>query len=156
MRQMFAAGLLILCGGVALAEEAPAKAGAGLYATHCVACHQPAGQGAPGVAPPLMGNVAYHADNAEGRAYLVRVPLTGMVGTITVDGVRYMGNNMPSFPALGDAEVASVLAHVLREFNGVSDVTWLTPEFVAGIRKAGGSPNETHKLRGKLAAGAGR
>lgn len=155
MHQLFAACLLVAHAGVLFAGDASGAPGASLYATHCVACHQPGGQGAPGVAPPLAGNVARHAGNPEGRGYLVRVPLTGMVGTITVDGVRYVGNNMPSFPALSDAEVAAILGHVLQDFNGIGDVTWLTPEFVAGIRKAGGTPNETHKLRGKLAAAAG-
>lgn len=107
------------------------------------------------MAPPLAGNITGHAGNTEGRGYLVRVPLTGMVGTITVDGVRYVGNNMPSFATLGDAELVAVIGHVLREFNGVTDLAWLTADFVAGVRKAGGTPNETHKLRGKLAAGAG-
>lgn len=153
MRRLFAAVSLLAAWGGVSAQAMPS--GAAVYATHCVACHQAGGQGAPGVAPPLAGNVTRHADNGEGRTYLVRVPLTGMVGTITVDGVRYVGNNMPSFATLGDAEVAAVIGHVLREFNGVTDLAWLTPEFVAGVRKAGGTPNETHKLRGKLAAGSG-
>ena len=145
MRLVFTTIAGLFAVGAALAQD-----GTALYATHCVACHQAGGQGAPGVAPPLAGNVARHAASVEGHSYLVRVPLTGMVGTITVDGVRYLGNNMPSFASLGDAEIAAVVAHVLRDFNGVSDVAWLTSDFVASVRKAGGTPNETHKLRGKL------
>ena len=155
MRALFAACLLTLNTGVLFAEEAQGKAGADIYATHCVACHQPAGQGAPGVAPPLAGNVKRYASSPEGRSFLVRVPLVGMVGTITVDGVRYVGNNMPSFAALSDADIASVVGHVLRDFNGNSDISWLTPEFVASVRQAGGTPNETHKLRGRLPVAAG-
>lgn len=152
MRQLFATCLLTLHAGVLFAQNAQDKPGASIYATHCVACHQPDGQGAPGVAPPLASNVGRHAGTPEGRNYLVRVPLTGMVGSITVDGVRYLGNNMPSFAALSDADIASVIGHVLREFNGVAEVAWLTPEFVSGVRQTGGTPNETHKKRGRLPA----
>jgi mono/diheme cytochrome c family protein len=155
MRALFVAGLLMLHTGGLLAEVLPGKPGAGLYVAHCVACHQPEGQGAPGVAPPLAGNVGRHAGNPEGRNYLARVPLTGMVGSITVDGVRYLGNNMPSFAALSDADIASVLGYVLRDFNGVADISWLTPDFVASVRQSGGTPNETYKQRGRLPAATG-
>lgn len=150
MRLLLAAALLVGATG-ALAEVK----GEAIYAAHCVACHQPGGQGAPGVAPPLAANVARHAQSEAGRNYLVRVPLTGMVGTITVDGVRYLGNNMPSFAGtLGDAEIAAALRHILGDFNGQAELAWLTPDFVAAARQAGGSPNETYKLRGKLPAGS--
>lgn len=128
--------------------------GAEVYADKCLACHQAGGAGAPGIAPPLASNVAGHAASAAGREYLVKVPLTGLAGAITVEGVRYQGA-MPPPPGLSDADVAVVLAYVLKDFAGQADVSWLTPEYVAGVRKAGGTPNETHKSRGRL-AGAGR
>lgn len=155
MRQLFAACLLTFSVGAVIAQDSSGKPGAGVYAAHCVACHQPDGQGAPGVAPPLAGNVGRHAASPDGRNYLARVPLTGMVGTIAVDGVRYVGNNMPSFAALSDADIASVIGYVLRDFNGIDDISWLTPAFVAGVRQTGGTPNETHKQRGRLAAATG-
>jgi hypothetical protein len=77
-----------------------------------------------------------------------------MVGTITVEGIRYYGN-MPSLATLSDTEIAAILGHVLRDFDGVADLAWLTPEFVAGVRKGGGTPNDTHKLRGRLPAATG-
>lgn len=151
MRQLLSAALLVLAAAPLSAQD---KAGAGLYATHCVACHQVEAVGAPGVAPPLAGNIGRHASTAEGRAYLARVPLTGMVGAINVGGVRYVGN-MPSFAKLSDGEIASVLTHVLGSYEAVGDLGWLTPEFVAAVRQAGGTPNETHKLRGHLPAASG-
>lgn len=154
MRRLFMACLLLLDTGVLLAGDAAGQPGAGVYATHCVACHQADGQGAPGIAPPLAGNVGRHAASEAGRNYVVRVPLTGMVGAITVDGVRYVGN-MPSFAMLSDAEIASVLGHVLRDFNGVADLSWLTPEFVGSVRQSHGTPNETYKQRSRLPAAAG-
>lgn len=146
MRALLAA-LLLAC------TSAMAADGAAIYAAHCQACHQADGEGAPGVAPPLKANVARHAGSGDGRAYLARVPLTGMVGRITVAGVRYAGANMPSFATLPDADIAAVLGHVLREFNAIGDLAWLTPEFVAAVRQAGGSPNQTHQLRGRLGGG---
>ena len=143
-------GLLAACS--ATLAQAPAD-GAALFAAHCQACHQPGAVGAPGIAPPLVGNIGRHAANEEGRRYLLRVALTGMVGSITVDGVRYMGN-MPSFAAtLNDAELAAVLRHVLGTYEKVTDLGWLTPEQLAAARQAGGSSNETYKMRGRLPAG---
>lgn len=155
MRHLLIASLLLLNAGGLLAENVGSKAGAEVYAAHCVACHQSDGQGAPGVAPPLAGNVGRHVTSAEGRNYVVRVPLTGMVGTITVDGVRYLGNNMPSFAALSDSDIAHVVGYVLRDFNGVSEVDWLTPEFVESVRQSGGTPNETYKQRGRVSVAGG-
>lgn len=146
-----AAGLALLVAGPLAAEEN----GAALYAAHCVACHQADAQGTPGIAPPLAGRLARHAESAAGREYVVRVPLTGMVGSITVDGVRY-NSNMPSFAgSLSDAQVAAILGHVLREFNGVTAADWLGPEFVQAVRRQGGTPNDTHKLRTQLLAASG-
>ena len=151
MRQLLSAAFLMLAAAPLLAQD---QTGAGLYATHCVACHQVEAVGAPGIAPPLAGNIGRHASSEAGRAYLARVPLTGMVGTINVGGVRYTGN-MPSFAKLTDAEIASVVAYLLATYEGIGDLAWLTPAFVATIRQAGGTPNETHKLRGRLPAASG-
>lgn len=142
-------GLLVAC--ASLQAQAPAD-GAALFAAHCQACHQPGAVGAPGIAPPLVGNIGRHAASEEGRRYLLRVALTGMVGSVTVDGVRYTGN-MPSFAALSDNELAAVLRHVLGSYEKVADLGWLTPDQLAIARQAGGSPNETHKMRGRLPAG---
>jgi len=148
MRQLLAAVLVSLAAAPLWADD---QTGAGLYATHCVACHQVEAVGAPGIAPPLAGNIGRHAGSPEGRAYLARVPLTGMVGSITVAGERYTGN-MPSFAALSDAELASVLGHILKTYEGVADLGWLTPAFVASQRQTPGTPNETHKQRSRLPA----
>jgi mono/diheme cytochrome c family protein len=144
---------LAACLSLALSGHLAAQEidGAALYAANCVACHQADAQGTPGIAPPLAGMLAKHAETPGGREYVVRVPLTGMVGGITVNGVRY-NSNMPSFAALSDAQVAAILGHVLREFNGVAATDWLNPEFVQSVRRQGGTPNDTHKLRTQLFA----
>lgn len=153
VRPLVAAGLCLLGLHTAQAEDGQAM-GAALYATHCQACHQADGQGTPSIAPPLAGRFGRHVATPDGRRYLARVPLTGMFGAITVDGQRYLGA-MPSFATLADAEVAAVLAYVLRTFNGVADLGWLDPAFVADVRRGGGTPTETHALRGRLPAAGG-
>jgi hypothetical protein len=62
---------------------------------HCVACHQPDGNGAEGLAPPLAGVLAKRAQSTSGREYLAQVLVSGMIGTITSRGVKYNGN-MPA------------------------------------------------------------
>ena len=56
-------GLLLLaaCGGAAPPAEPP-SAGRRLYVTHCVACHQPHGEGLSGVQPPLAGQLRVEGD----------------------------------------------------------------------------------------------
>lgn len=93
--------------------------GAALYATHCVACHQPDGNGAEGLAPPLAGVLEKRARVAEGREYLAQVVVSGMVGGIKSRGVKYNGN-MPSAAALSDDELSAVMGYVLSSFNASS------------------------------------
>ncbi len=139
------AAFLLASGGAAAAEPV----GARFFSERCVACHQAGGVGVPGIAPPLAGNVGRMAATEEGRAYLTRVLLVGMVGAIKVDGVRYNGN-MPAQSALSDSDLAGVLSYVLQDIEQVRDVAWLTPDYVGTQRRAGGSPNEIHKLRARL------
>jgi mono/diheme cytochrome c family protein len=108
--------ILLSCALVACAGTGTVSAdGAALYATHCVACHQPDGNGAEGLAPPLAGMLDKLAGSAGGREYLAQVWVSGMVGKITSRGVKYDGN-MPA-AALSDEEMSSVMSYVLRTFN---------------------------------------
>jgi mono/diheme cytochrome c family protein len=80
---------------VAASGRLRAADGAKLYEGHCVACHQPDGNGAEGLAPPLAGVLAKRAQSTSGREYLAQVLVSGMIGTITSRGVKYNGN-MPA------------------------------------------------------------
>jgi mono/diheme cytochrome c family protein len=152
MRQLFCTAMV--CMALAAPALAQNKAGEALYATHCVVCHQVQAVGVPGIAPALVGNIGRHASHEAGRAYLARVMLTGLVGPIQVDGVRYNGN-MQSFAKLNDEEVAHVLTHVLSTYESVSDLAWLTPAFIAATRQLGGTPNDTHQKRSRLTSATG-
>ena len=96
------------------ADLRPAPAGAGgavdgkqVFAANCVACHQAAGTGVPGVFPPLAGSEWV---NGEPRV-LANILLHGVEGELTVKGTPYKGS-MPSFARLGDAELAAVASYV--------------------------------------------
>ena len=111
--------ILLCCALVACAGTGTVSAdGAALYATHCVACHQPDGNGAEGLAPPLAGALGKLASVPGGRDYLAQVIVSGMVGKITSGGVKDDGN-MPAAP-LSDDEMSSVMGYVLSTFNASS------------------------------------
>jgi len=69
----------------------------------CATCHLATGEGIPGAFPPLKGRIADIAASAEGRAYLIAVVNTGLMGSITVEGIPYMGV-MPAQGAGYDAD----------------------------------------------------
>lgn len=126
--------------------------GAELYGKHCTVCHQANGEGAPGIAPPISGTLMKRANTSNGRDFLAQVMVSGMVGTISSHGMRYLGN-MPSFNALSDGELASVLNHVLLAFNG-ADLP-LAAETFAAARVRATPPAEVFKLRKSLLAQSG-
>lgn len=135
----------------AVAAAAPA-AGATLYTTHCVTCHQAEGEGTPGIAPPLAGTLGKRAGNEDGRDFLAQVLVSGMIGPITSQGQRYNGN-MPSFAALADADLAAVMNHVLASFNASS--VELPASAFAAARGRGMAPSEVRKLRERVLATTG-
>ncbi|NTV69477.1 MAG: cytochrome c [Azonexaceae bacterium] len=97
--------------GIAGADD-----GKAVYDAHCAACHQPDGAGALGLAPPLAGTLGKRLAVPEGRKYLPGIVISGLAGKMESKGVTYEGI-MPSWQQLSDAELASVLNHVLTNFN---------------------------------------
>jgi mono/diheme cytochrome c family protein len=117
---------------------------------NCAGCHGPAGQGVPGLAPPLAG----HADDLHaaegGRAYLTHVLLYGLQGPIVVEGNTYNGV-MPAWGHLSDAEIASVLNYIVTAEAGTSaDFRAYTPDDIATERELGLSPTQVHEQREAL------
>lgn len=145
----------ILAGSIALltlAASGPLRAdGAKLYEAHCVACHQPDGNGAEGMAPPLAGVLAKRAQSASGREYLAQVLVSGMIGTITSRGVKYNGN-MPA-ATLSDAELAEVMGYVLATFNNVSQP--LPAELFGAARGKALTPSAVRQQRERVLAEVG-
>lgn len=126
--------------------------GADLYGKHCTVCHQADGEGAPGIAPPIAGTLSGLAKSSAGRDFLAQIMVSGMVGTISSHGMRYLGN-MPPFNALTDGELASVMNHVLLAFNG-ADLP-LSPAAFAAARSRAMPPAEVFKLRKNVLAQSG-
>jgi hypothetical protein len=89
----------------------------------------------------------------EARRYLVSVVLNGMAGRIVVDGTPLNGL-MPGFPALTDADVASVLSYLtqLSDAKGKRPARFSSRE-VAAVRALGPlSPADVLARRAALAA----
>ena len=123
----------------------------------CAACHLPTGEGIPGAFPPLKNRVAALASTPEGRAYLVAVVNVGLMGSITVDGMPYMGV-MPaqgsSYDAQGISRVLNYSVQVVDAKNASADWKSFSVEEVESLLESGGASNgqETMALRNALLA----
>ena len=86
------------------------------YDTYCIACHQADGKGQKGVNPPLTGSNWVKGD----VNVLIKTVLQGLTTPIEVEGVKYT-NAMPAFDYLEDAEMASLLTYVRKNFGQMTD-----------------------------------
>lgn len=131
---------LLLAAGRGPAEAPPAHAvtaeaqsGPGaqpkLFQGYCAMCHMPDARGVPDLYPPL-DRVGYYLQVREGRAYLPRVVLFGLLGRITVNGRPYGGGAqyMPAFASLlDDATLAELLNELIAHFNTETAGPGFTP-----------------------------
>lgn len=126
-----------------------AEAGASVYNSNCVACHQGSGQGIPGAFPPLADHVNHMYEDG-GREFLIDVVLYGMQGAIQVNGVSYNGL-MQAWSHFSDADVANVLNYVVTAWNDEpAGFVPYQPSDVASQRGQGLSATDVHALRGEL------
>jgi mono/diheme cytochrome c family protein len=103
--------------------------GAQVYGNYCAACHQPSGEGLPGVFPPLRGDPVVTALDAEEHVSTV---LNGLQGR-TIGGVAY-ASPMPAFGTqLSDEEIAAVVNHERKSWGNSAPLT--TPAEVAAVRR---------------------
>jgi mono/diheme cytochrome c family protein len=139
--------LVVGAAGLAFAD------GARLYAQHCAACHQPEGQGVPGLYPRLTSRLGRYLRVDGGRAYLIHVPSFGMSGAIPEDQI--VNAFMPPVTQLGNEEIAHILNHLL---TGLPQDALpephvpITSDEVAEARKTPLSPIQVHKEREGLVA----
>ena len=96
------------------------RQGARIYKRHCQDCHGDAGQGAPGIYPPLAGN---RAVTMNPPVNVIRSVLNGGYPPVTAGNPRPYG--MPPFAQiLNDGEVALVLSYIRNTWgNRASFVT---------------------------------
>lgn len=133
-----AIGLLPFFSCIHAQEPAPAadslSRGQTTYMQVCFACHQPTGQGLPGMFPPLASS-DWVAANKPDR--IIRMVLHGFTGPITLNGKPF-ASPAPLMPpqgaALSDAQIADVLTFVRNSFGNKASA--VTPEQVAVIREA--------------------
>lgn len=102
----------LLIASLCFAAPAWGESGEMMFNEYCVGCHQVGGTGVPGEYPRLAGRVNRIAADPRGHAFLARLVLTGMSGTITVDGRKILGI-MPNFDNLKDGELAAILNYVV-------------------------------------------
>ena len=145
----------ILSAAVAIGtSNAHASEGQEAY-QRCVACHQPDGAGIPGIFPALKDRLADIIATVEGREYITMVLIDGLIGTIEIDGQRYVG--AMAAQDLTDAQIVAVVEYVMTDF-GASDATdsnmLLSEDEVAHIRSkySGANAQATLKLRSKVPA----
>ena len=110
------------------AQDDASIAGAQVFATHCVACHQAGGVGAPGLAPALAGTLAQRLGTPAGRRYVPGVLVNGLSGRIVSQGQPFVGA-MPTQQALSNVELAAVANYVARELNGLTDFSFAPEDF---------------------------
>ncbi len=100
-----------------------------VYENVCALCHNTDGAGKPGQAPPFV-----KSEWALGSANrMIRIPLAGLTGPVTVNSQEY---NLPSMPAMGaalsDDDLAAVLTYIRQSWgNNASEIT---PEQVKAVR----------------------
>ncbi len=106
--------------------------GAKLFRQICSACHGINGEGADGVAPPLM-NSEYVANSPERLGLII---LHGLSGPVHVNGKRYKFNQaMPGLmgnPNLSDKDISDVITYVTNAFSITPH--WLKPEIIMELR----------------------
>ena len=112
-------------GGVLTLRQQVAAGGA-LFNGTCSVCHQPNGEGLPGVFPPLAKS-DFLADT--NRA--IGIVLNGKSGPVTVNGKDY-NSVMPPMSQLNDDEVAHILTYVLNSWGNSGGQ--ISPAQVTAIR----------------------
>lgn len=96
----------------------------------CAPCHQPTGQGTPGLFPPLAG-AEWVLEKDPSR--IIRIVLDGVQGPMQVKGQTYNNAMPPWRPTLTDEEIAQVLTYVRQAWG--NDAPAVKPDQVAKIRK---------------------
>jgi mono/diheme cytochrome c family protein len=87
--------------------------GAALYEENCAVCHMEDGAGAPGMQPPLKGS---RMVTGEPQA-LVKLLVAGPDAALPAERPRFQ-NEMPTFEALSDEDLAALTVYVRRVFGG--------------------------------------
>jgi mono/diheme cytochrome c family protein len=101
---------------------------------HCATCHQPNGEGTPGIYPPLA-----KSDWIQDDERLIKLALKGLWGPIEVAGQHFdPSKGVPPMMGFGemlnDNELAAVLSYVRQSFGNDGDL--ISAESVRKVREA--------------------
>lgn len=106
--------------------------GAQLFRQICAACHGINGEGADGVAPPLM-NSEWVVNSPEKLGLII---LHGLSGPVHVNGKRYEFNQaMPGLNGnanLSDKDISDVITYITNAFSRTPQ--WVKPEKIRKLR----------------------
>jgi mono/diheme cytochrome c family protein len=84
-----------------------------LYGEHCLSCHQADGGGVPNMQPAIAGGTWVKGD---ARALALFVMTGGFDSASRKDSD--VGNVMPPFRQLADADLAEILTYIRQKFGG--------------------------------------
>ncbi len=119
----------------ATAAAPDARSGQRLYGAHCLSCHQADGGGVPNMQPAITGGTWVRGD---ARALALFVMSGGFDSASRKDSD--VGNVMPPFRQLPDADLAEILTYIRQQFgNGASPVT--AAEVAEARSSLGSDPN---------------
>lgn len=121
-------------GNQAAVADDPMSLGKKVYNGNCANCHQPSGEGQPGVYPPMVGSELVLGS----KERLAAILLHGLSGPITVKGASYPGTaQMPGWSDKSDTQLANLMTYIRASWgNKANDV----------------KPDEVTKARAKFAS----
>ena len=99
-----------------LDPKAQIAAGEVLFKGTCSACHQPEGQGLPGVFPPLAKSDFLMKDKRRS----IEIVVNGLTGSVVVNGQPY-NSVMPPMSQLSDDGIANILTYVRNSWGNKGD-----------------------------------
>jgi nitrite reductase (NO-forming) len=120
-----------------LTKEIQIERGKQVYMQTCFVCHQPNGQGLPGVFPPLAKSDFMMEDKDRS----IRGIIKGISGEIVVNGKKYNGV-MPPVP-ISDDQIANVLTYVRNSWGNTGEVVTLDDVKRVRAEIAGSGANGT-------------
>lgn len=121
------------------------ETGEALFIDNCSGCHQLAGAGQAGLAPPLADPALWTGLGPRSTDYLAGVMMGGLTGTITAGGQKFIGLAMPPQDWMTDAELQAVADYVLNDLNGLG--LTMPAETLAALREAKPSHADLRALR---------
>lgn len=110
------------------ADPAVHERGKEIYATTCIACHQPDGKGLAAAFPPIDGSDWLTGD----PSVPVRILLHGLMGPVKVLGQDF-NSVMPSHATLDDGKISDILTYVRQNWS--NDAAPVTAAEVKALRE---------------------